>query len=519
MNNGQVMQALAHALDVVLKEFFHVIMALDRKFKARELGLHQFCFHLAPFTRSLQSLLHLTFEIESKGIRGGALIRLLEDKMASVSGDRQLRGIYAALLEGCAKPFLETLSRWIAVGAFSDPHQEFMIADAKRSSGDGAFREDFLDTRYAIAGKNVPRLLEDLQAKILLIGLYRNIEGFLNKSTQPATQRPLQWDRRALGDAVAQAHTEVNGALMASLFQSGKLLDTMCAAKRFFFIEKNDFVENFLSSAHLDLIKPSKDVTQYHLQSSFELALKNSSLGADPHCDLFSCELASSGLYDTLVKIIQNSGVTESSSQTKAPKAVELLTLNMKIDFPESLVMNSKAMAKYQLVFRHILQCLELVRGLSTPLGKFAIKSTQQRQFETMKQSMLQFVRTVHYYICYNVLEPHWERFSRALKERKFTSVEEITDTHMDFLDTCLRESMLTNSKLVQLIGMIWSTCSKFLALIQELNSRIQVQATKCAFHMTGVVGQDADGIDLSRCAGQVCRPPPTLSQIRSCLD
>ena len=43
----------------------------------------------------------------------------------------------------------------------------------------------------------------------------------------------------------------------------------------------------------------------------------------------------------------------------------------------------------------------------------------------------------------------------------------------MNFLDTCLRESMLTNSKLVQLIGMIWSTCTKFSALVFELNNRI----------------------------------------------
>ena len=47
--------------------------------------------------------------------------------------------------------------------------------------------------------------------------------------------------------------------------------------------------------------------------------------------------------------------------------------------------------------------------------------------------------------------------FFTALRERRFTSVEEITKYTHELLDTCLRECMLTNSKLVQLMGMIWS--------------------------------------------------------------
>ena len=92
---------------------------------------------------------------------------------------------------------------------------------------------------------------------------------------------------------------------------------------------------------------------------------------------------------------------------------------------------------------------------------------------------MLQFVRSVHYYVTFGVLEPHWERFSRALKDRRFTSVDEINSTHTDFLDTCLRECMLTNSKIVQLLSMSWSTCFKFAALVSDLNARLS--ATKLA--------------------------------------
>ena len=482
-NNGQVVQALCQSLDVVLKEFFQVIMTLDRKFKGKEIGLHQFCFHLVPFTRILQSLLHLTFEIETQDIQGGALIRLLEDKIASVSGDRQLRTTYSALLEGCSKPFLDILNRWLATGSFTDTHSEFMIADTKKSPivHEDQLSEDLLTSRHALNSKNTPRLLEDIQQKILLIGTYRNIQGILDKNLVLSIKASLQWDRRVLQDAINEAYTDVNSALMTSLFQSGKLYDVMSATKRFFFVENCDFVQNFLLNAQNDLSRTTKEVSKQSLKGAFESALKTSCYGNDPFAEALQLELSSSGLYDSLIKIIQStseksttSSNNNSSSIQRIPKISELLSISMKIDFPESMILNSKALAKYQIVYRHLIQCVELIRGLSIPLNRTNLKvSIQIRQFEVMKNSMLQFVRTMHNYICQNVLEPQWERFSTALRERRFTSVEEITNTHMNFLDTCLRECMLTNSKLVQLIGMIWSTCPKFCALVHELNNRI----------------------------------------------
>ena len=484
-NNGQVVQALCQSLDVILKEFFQVIMSLDKKFKGKEIGLHQFCFHLVPFTRTLQSLLHLTFEIESQDIQGGALIRLLEDKISSVSGDRQLRTTYATLLDGCSKPFLDILNRWISTGSFTDSHLEFMILDSNKvpMTHEDQLSEDLLTSRHSLQSKNTPRLLEDIQHKILLIGTYRNIQCILNKNIIFSMKSSLKWDRRIIQDAVNESYSDVNNALMTSLFQSGKLFDVMSAAKRFFFVENCDFVQNFLSNASSELSRTLKEVSKQNLQGAFDSALKSSCFGNDPFSESVQLELSTSGLYDSLVKIIQNTSerpgsqsapATVSSSIQRIPKISELLSMTMKVDFPESMILNSKSLAKYQIVYRHLLQCNDLIRTLSIPLNRVPLKvSAQLRQFEVMKHSMLQFVRTMHYYVCQNVLEPQWERFSTALRERRFTSVEEITNTHMNFLDTCLRECMLTNSKLVQLMGMIWSTCTKFSALVHELNNRI----------------------------------------------
>lgn len=484
LSSSSMMQALAAALDAPLKEFYSVIMALEKKFKAREIGLHQFCFHLAPFTRTLQSLLHLTFAVESGDVRGGALLKLLEEKIAMVSGDRQLKSTYSSLLEGCAKPFLEELQLWLSTGTLGRQSGNFMISDAGRVGGDDLL--EAIEGKFTINPASCPALLADLAERVLAVGVYRNIQGnLLQKANNSIPSLHLRWDRKVLQDAINAAYQDVNVTLMNSLFQSSKLFDAMCAAKRFFFLEQSDFINNFLSTATGELYRPARDTSAHQLQISLDLALKNSALAGDAFASAFTCELSSVPLYDGLVKIIQErqgqkTENTNNSAAHKSPKAVELFNLTMKVQFPESLIMNNKAIAKYQLLFRHIFTLLELIRGLSVPLARIpGARRDQIRQFEVMKAGMLHFVRTVHYYVTFGVLEPHWERFSRALKERRFTSVDEINSTHTDFLDTCLRECMLTNSKIVQLLGMSWSTCFKFAALVSDLNAR--VSATRLA--------------------------------------
>ena len=115
------------------------------------------------------------------------------------------------MLGRTAKPFVETLSRWLHVGSFTDLHGEFLVTDLYRnrpaSQEEAHFGEDYLNARFTLNGKNTPRMLEDVQQKVLLIGLYRNIENHLNSSTAMKVAVPfvapktsgtasLQWDRK-----------------------------------------------------------------------------------------------------------------------------------------------------------------------------------------------------------------------------------------------------------------------------------------------------------------------------------
>ncbi len=61
---------------------------------------------------------------------------------------------------------------------------------------------------------------------------------------------------------------------------------------------------------------------------------------------------------------------------------------------------------------------------------------------------MLSFVQQILAFTTFEVLEPNW----RALEVKldKVTTVDQLLRDHVDFLDTCLKECMLTSSKLLR---------------------------------------------------------------------
>jgi gamma-tubulin complex component 2 len=87
---------------------------------------------------------------------------------------------------------------------------------------------------------------------------------------------------------------------------------------------------------------------------------------------------------------------------------------------------------------------------------------------------MLVFVQQLLYFCTAEVIEPNWQSLMARLREREANqdgthippaaaaggsknglkgltrTVDELMQDHVDFLDTCLKECMLTNSKLLR---------------------------------------------------------------------
>lgn len=61
---------------------------------------------------------------------------------------------------------------------------------------------------------------------------------------------------------------------------------------------------------------------------------------------------------------------------------------------------------------------------------------------------MLSFVQQILAFATFEVLEPNWRMLEAKLEN--VTTVDQLLRDHVDFLDTCLKECMLTSSKLLR---------------------------------------------------------------------
>ena len=61
---------------------------------------------------------------------------------------------------------------------------------------------------------------------------------------------------------------------------------------------------------------------------------------------------------------------------------------------------------------------------------------------------MLTFIQQLSYFCTNEVIEPNWINMQASLEKVK--TVDELMQDHIDFLDTCLKECMLTNARLLR---------------------------------------------------------------------
>ena len=63
---------------------------------------------------------------------------------------------------------------------------------------------------------------------------------------------------------------------------------------------------------------------------------------------------------------------------------------------------------------------------------------------------MLAFVQQILAFTTFEVLEPNWRKLESKLEAGKVETVDQLLRDHVDFLDTFLKECMLTSDKLLK---------------------------------------------------------------------
>ncbi|PCH42005.1 gamma-tubulin complex component 2 [Wolfiporia cocos MD-104 SS10] len=360
-------------------------------------------------------------------------------------------------------------------------------------------------------GACIPPILERWKHKMLLAGKYLNVirECGIEISRDPSrSDGEISLNNELLYKSIDEAYAHANRNLLQLLLRDQQLIPRLRSLKRFFFLSQSSFLTHLLDLSSMELRKSAKSASLVKLQSLLDLALNTDTQGEDAMFrEDLRITMATSGLYEWLLKVVSVSGALSgeegdalqghANEETKKERekekddkkqmlAIDALTLDYNVKFPLSLVISRKTILRYQLIFRFLLHLKYVEQLLSSmwiehksspwrhparPSGTRPQVDSQVRHDEAeewrkrvflLRARMLAFVQQILAFATFEVLEPNWRKLEGKLEAGKVETVDQLLRDHVDFLDTCLKECMLTSSRLLKAFSRLIVTCSTF---------------------------------------------------------
>ena len=432
-----------------------------------------------------------------KVCKGGAVLRLITKRLATMSGDPAARDLLSSLLREASRPYMAMLNEWLHHGNVRDPHQEFLIKEQKSIRREGLeqdYTDEYWEKRYTLRNDVVPPQLETVKDKVLLAGKYLNVVREcggvdIAQDMDKATNVPHTFDDPRFLDNVNSAYAFANSSLLSLLLTTHALPARLSSLKHYFFLDRSDFFSYFLELGNSELKKPAKSVNVGKLQSLLDIVLRQpgSVAAEDPFKEDVKVIMNEIGLTGWLMQVVNVKGFDADGStiSTYTPAATSVigqekdivgfdaLTLDYAVPFPLSLVVSRVTLTRYQLLFRYLLSLRHLETMLvgawneHIKVNNWRHKSSDRRIEDwkrrawCLRSRMLCFVQQLLYFSTSEVIEPNWTAFMARLHAAKDPegnmqagkvkrTVDELMQDHVDFLATCLKECMLTNSKLLR---------------------------------------------------------------------
>ncbi len=419
--------------------------------------------------------------------KGGNVLGLITKRLEMLSGDPATKSLFTSLLRDASRPYMAMLNEWLHYGSIQDPHAEFLVQEQKRIRRERLeedYTDEYWDRRYTLRHSNIPPQLEGVKSKVLLAGKYLNVVRECGGvDVRAVKDLPHSFDDNRFLDNINDAYALANESLLKLLITSYSLSARLRSLKHYFFLDQSDFFSYFLELGTSELRKPVDNVNTGKLQSLLDLALRQpgSIAARDPFKEDVKIEMDKISLMDSLTRVVNISGIEEGKAfQTLPSQLTETekpaigftsLQLDYSVPFPVSLVISRKTIWRYQVLFRYLLSLRYLEQQLiaswqtQNKAATWSHKSSSKeleiwkRRVFALRARMLVFVQQLFHFCTSEVIEPNWQALMEKLdaKEDKndgsklaVSTVDELMGDHVDFLDTCLKECMLTNSKLLK---------------------------------------------------------------------
>ncbi|XDV44944.1 hypothetical protein PO909_013148 [Leuciscus waleckii] len=467
---GQVNHALTAAMRTLMKEYLILVTQLEHLHGQGTLSLQKLWFYIQPTMRTMEILASIATSVDKGECMGGSTLSLLHDRTFNYTGDSQAQELCLYLTKAASVPYFEILEKWIYRGIIKDPYSEFMVEEheLQKEKIQEDYNDKYWDQRYTIVQHRIPSFLQKMADKILNTGKYLNVVRECGRDvTCPDAKEVLYTlKERAYVEQIEKAYYYASKVLLDFLMEEKELVSRLRSIKHYFLMDKGDFFVHFMDLTEEELKKQVDDIIPPRLEALLELALRMSTANTDPFKDDLKIDLMPHDVITQLLRVL--------AIDTKQEKAIiNAFSFDYIVKWPLSLIINRKALTRYQMLFRHMFYCKHVERLLCNVW--ISNKTAKQYSLHSAKwfaaafalrQRMLNFVQNIQYYMMFEVMEPTWHIMENNLKSA--SNIDDVLCHHTSFLDNCLKDCMLTNPELLRIFSKLMSVCVMFTNCMQD---------------------------------------------------
>ncbi|KAM9052526.1 gamma-tubulin complex component 2 isoform 1-T4 [Megaptera novaeangliae] len=488
---GQVNHALAAAMRTLVKEYLILVTQLEQLQRQGLLSLQKLWFHIQPAMRTVDILASLATSVDKGECVGGSTLSLLHDRSFSYTGDSQAQELCLYLTTAASVPYFEILEKWIYRGIIDDPYSEFMVEEheLRKEKIQEDYNDKYWDQRYTVVPRQIPSFLQKMAGKALSTGKYLNVVRECGHDvTCPVAKEVIYTlKERAYVEQIEKAFNYASKVLLDFLMEEKELVARLRSIKRYFLMDQGDFFVHFMDLTEEELKKPVDDITPTRLEALLELALRMSTANTDPFKDDLKIDLMPHDLITQLLRVLaietkQEKAMVHADPTELTLSGLEAFSFDYVVKWPLSLIINRKALTRYQMLFRHMFYCKHVERQLCNVW--ISNKTAKQYSLHsakwfagafTLRQRMLNFVQNIQYYMMFEVLEPTWHVLEKSL--RSASNIDDVLGHHTSFLDSCLKDCMLTNPELLRVFSRLMSVCVMFTNCMQRFTQSMKLDS------------------------------------------
>uniref|UniRef100_A0A8C1NKE9 Gamma-tubulin complex component n=1 Tax=Cyprinus carpio TaxID=7962 RepID=A0A8C1NKE9_CYPCA len=478
---GQVNHALTAAIKTLMKEYLILVTQLEHLHRQGTLSLQKLWFYIQPTMHTMEILASIATSVDKGECMGGSTLSLLHDRTFNYTGDSQAQ-------ELC-------LYIYIYIYIYTHTHThigvEFMVEEheLQKEKIQEDYNDKYWDQRYTIVQHRIPSFLQKMADKILNTGKYLNVvrECGCDVTCPDAKEVLYTLKERAYVEQIEKAYYYASKVLLDFLMEEKELVSRLRSIKHYFLMDKGDFFVHFMDLTEEELKKPVDDIIPPRLEALLELALRMSTANTDPFKDDLKIDLMPHDVITQLLRVLaidtkQEKAIINADSTEVSLSGLEAFSFDYIVKWPLSLIINRKALTRYQMLFRHMFYCKHVERLLCNVW----ISNKEAKQYSlhsakwfaaafALRQRMLNFVQNIQYYMMFEVMEPTWHIMENNLKSA--SNIDDVLCHHTSFLDNCLKDCMLTNPELLRIFSKLMSVCIMFTNCMQRFTHSMRIDS------------------------------------------